>query len=48
MKKLIAALVAVLMVMASEHYTEDDYIRDYEAYLNEAVPYFKKTRGDQR
>ena len=36
---------AVLMVMASEHYTEDDYIRDYEAYLNEAVPYFTRNEG---
>lgn len=36
---------AVLMVMASEHYNEDDYIRDYEAYLDEAVPYF--TRNEE-
>ncbi len=35
---------AVLMVMASAHYTEDDYIRDYEAYLNEAVPYFTRNK----
>lgn len=35
---------AVLMVMASEHYTEEDYIRDYEAYLAEAVPYFTKEK----
>ena len=24
---------AVLLVLASEHYTEDDYIRDYDAFL---------------
>lgn len=33
---------AVLMVMASEHYTEDDYIRDYETYLDEAAAYFRR------
>lgn len=33
---------AVLLVLASEHYTEDDYIRDYSQYLKEAVPYFEK------
>ena len=32
---------AVLMVMASEHYTEDDYIRDHTAYINEARSYFQ-------
>ena len=31
---------AVLMVLASEHYTESDYIRDYIAYEEEAIPYF--------
>lgn len=30
----------VLLVLASEHYTEDDYIRDYAVYEREAVPYF--------
>ena len=33
---------AVLLVLASENYTEADYIRDYERYTEEAVPYFKK------
>ncbi len=32
---------AVLMVLASEHYSEADYIRDYAAYEKEAVPYFQ-------
>lgn len=31
---------AVLVVLASEHYTEDDYIRDYSKYENEALEYF--------
>lgn len=31
---------AVLMVLASEHYNEDDYIRDYSIYLPEAKKYF--------
>lgn len=31
---------AVLMVLASEHYTEDDYIRDYQQYAEEAILYF--------
>ena len=31
---------AVLMVLASEHYTEDDYIRDYKTYEDEAKKYF--------
>ena len=31
---------AVLMVLASEHYTESDYIRDYAQYLTEAAEYF--------
>jgi len=30
----------VLMVLASEHYTEADYIRDYAEYEQEAVNYF--------
>ena len=33
---------AVLLVLASEYYTEDDYIRDYGNYLEEASAYFKK------
>lgn len=32
---------AVLLVLASEHYTEDDYIRNYEDYESEALPYFQ-------
>lgn len=31
---------AVLLVLASEHYTEADYIRDYATYKAEAVAYF--------
>ena len=33
---------AVLLVLASQHYTEGDYIRDYEQYLQEAEEYFKR------
>lgn len=33
---------AVLLVLASEHYIEDDYIRDYTVYDREARNYFKK------
>lgn len=33
---------AVLLVLASQHYTEDDYIRDYAQYLCEAENYFEK------
>lgn len=33
---------AVLLVLASQHYTEADYIRDYEQYLQEAEEYFKR------
>ena len=33
---------AVLLVLASRHYTEADYIRDYEQYLQEAEEYFKR------
>lgn len=29
----------VLMVLASEHYDESDYIRDYQIFLNEAKKY---------
>lgn len=31
---------AVLLVLASEHYTEDDYIRDYAEYEKMASKYF--------
>lgn len=33
---------AVLMVLASKKYDENDYIRDYDLYLKEAEDYFKK------
>lgn len=33
---------AVLLVLASEYYTENDYIRSYEDYEKEATVYFKK------
>lgn len=36
---------AVLMVLASQHYTEEDYIRDYAQYEQEAKTYFQ-TEGD--
>lgn len=32
---------AVLLVLASEHYTVSDYIRDYEQYEKEATQYFQ-------
>lgn len=38
---------AVLMVLASEHYTEADYIRDYDRYLEEATPYFSSEAAGQ-
>lgn len=31
---------AVLLVLASEYYTEDDYIRDYKEYINKAKELF--------
>lgn len=31
---------AVLLVLASEHYTEDDYIRNYDEYEKMALKYF--------
>lgn len=31
---------SVLLVLASEHYTEEDYIRNYEEYLKKANVYF--------
>lgn len=30
----------VLMVLASEYYSEEDYIRDYDDYLNECKKFF--------
>lgn len=36
---------AVLLVLASEHYTESDYIRDHNQYIKEAVPYFEKEQA---
>lgn len=33
---------AVLLVLASEHYTESDYIRDYVKYEKEAKKWFEK------
>lgn len=33
---------AVLMVLASEHYSEEDYLRDYKTYEMEAKDYFAK------
>lgn len=39
---------AVLMVLASEYYTEEDYIRDYDTYYQEAVPYFKREESRKK
>ena len=33
---------AVLSVLASNHYDEKDYIRDYSVYEKEAIDYFKE------
>lgn len=33
---------AVLLVLASEHYDESDYIRDFSAYKKEASSYFEE------
>lgn len=33
---------AVLVVLASEYYTEQDYIRDIDLYKKEAIEYFKQ------
>lgn len=33
---------AVLLVLASEHYSESDYIRNYDLYMEEATSYFEK------
>ena len=35
---------AVLLVLASRHYDESDYIRNFEAYMEEAREYFKEKR----
>ncbi|MEG0178611.1 MAG: WxcM-like domain-containing protein, partial [Oscillospiraceae bacterium] len=32
----------VLLVLASEHYTVSDYVRDYDIYEKEAKNYFDK------
>lgn len=37
---------AVLLVLASEHYTLSDYIRDYNKYETEALAYFKNAHKD--
>lgn len=36
---------AVLLVLASEHYTEEDYIRDYPKYEKMALKFFE---GDEK
>lgn len=36
---------SVLTVLASEHYNESDYIRDYQEYSELAQNYFTKQRG---
>jgi len=33
---------AVLLVLASEHYDENDYVRNYDRYLEMAKEYFEK------
>ena len=38
---------AVLLVLASEYYTENDYIRNYDNYLEEAAVYFKMRRNEK-
>lgn len=38
---------AVLLVLASKHYMEADYIRSEPEYLAEASSYLEKMRGDQ-
>lgn len=35
---------AVLLVLASEHYTPSDYIRDYEEYEKEAKEFFEEIK----
>ncbi|EST12724.1 dTDP-6-deoxy-3,4-keto-hexulose isomerase [Sporolactobacillus laevolacticus DSM 442] len=37
---------SVLLVVASEHYSEEDYIRDYNLYLNEAKKIFQANPAD--
>lgn len=37
---------AVLLVLASEHYSEDDYIRDYRQYETEAKEFFGGGNGE--
>jgi len=38
---------AVLLVLASEHYNNDDYIREYEYYEKIARDYFENISGDE-
>lgn len=33
---------AVLLVLASEHYDEDDYVRNYDKYLDSAIKIFNE------
>lgn len=37
----------VLLVLASKHYDESDYMRDYDRYVQEAVPYFEAVRSEK-
>ncbi len=37
---------AVLLVLASEYYTEDDYIRDYSTYIKEAAEFYNKKENN--
>lgn len=38
---------SVLLVLADDHFSEADYIRNYESYLNLATPYFQTIRNGQ-
>lgn len=38
---------AVLLVLASEHYTPSDYIRDYAEYEKEAIEYFSSVKNNR-
>lgn len=38
---------AVLLVLASEHYAEEDYIRDYTEYEKIASEYWRRERNDE-
>ena len=37
---------AVLLVLASEYYTEDDYIRDYSTYIKKAAEFYNKKENN--